>query len=418
MNTRIFWLLFIPILFIITDIYAFQAVKTAIQHLSTGARRFWTILYWCLSSIVYIGVVLFIFIGFDSVSSMVRNLSVTGTFGLFITKVLISIFLIVDDLIRLGKWIAFKFFHSEVSTKVVDTNIDRSEFLAKAGLIVATIPLVTMTHGIVSGAYDYRVRRQRIALKNLPYSFHGMTIAQISDIHSGSFFNKKAVTRGIEMILAEKPDMIFFTGDLVNNEASEMRDYQDIFSKLKAPMGVYSILGNHDYGDYKPWGSREAKNKNMQDLIATHKNMGWDLLINDNRIIKKGSDKIAILGIEHWGAKGNFPKYGKMKEAYKGTEDASVKLLLSHDPSHWKAQVIPQYQDIDITFSGHTHGFQFGIDTEHFKWSPVQYFYDEWAGLYKDNNQLLYVNRGFGFLGFPGRIGILPEITLFELVKA
>jgi predicted MPP superfamily phosphohydrolase len=212
--------------------------------------------------------------------------------------------------------------------------------------------------------------------------------------------------------------MIFFTGDLVNNEAGEMRDYQDIFSKIQAPMGVYSILGNHDYGDYKPWESKEAKVKNLQDLIATHKNMGWDILINENRIIKKGSDKIAILGIEHWGAKGNFPKYGKMAQAYKGTEDAPVKLLLSHDPSHWRAQVLKQYQDIDIMFAGHTHGFQFGIDTEHFKWSPVQYFYDEWAGLYKENDQHLYVNRGFGFLGFPGRIGILPEITIFELVKA
>jgi predicted MPP superfamily phosphohydrolase len=249
-------------------------------------------------------------------------------------------------------------------------------------------------------------------------SCRGIKIAQISDIHSGSFFNKKKVLAGVQMLLDEKPDLIFFTGDLVNNEATEMRDYADVFTKIKAPLGVYSILGNHDYGDYVPWPSREAKMKNLQDLIQTHKLMDWDILINENRILKSNGDKIAILGVENWGAKGNFPKYGKLKEAYKGTEDAPVKLLLSHDPSHWRAQVLNTYKDIDVTFSGHTHGFQFGIETETIKWSPVQYFYKEWAGLYSENDQHLYVNRGFGFLGFPGRIGILPEITIMELEKA
>jgi predicted MPP superfamily phosphohydrolase len=275
-----------------------------------------------------------------------------------------------------------------------------------------------MSYGILSGAHDYRVRRLKVALPNLPQAFDGIRIAQLSDIHSGSFFNKIAVQGGIDMLLAEKPDVIFFTGDLVNNTADEMKDYFDIFKQVKAPLGVYSVLGNHDYGDYVQWASPQAKQKNLQTLMQTHADMGWQLLMNENKILKQGSEQIAILGIENWGAKGHFPKHGKLAEAYRGTEEAPVKLLLSHDPSHWDAQVRPEFGDIDIMFAGHTHGMQFGIEIGSFKWSPVQYMYEQWAGLYTKDNQHLYVNRGYGYLGFPGRIGMLPEITIMELVKA
>ncbi|RZA00202.1 MAG: metallophosphoesterase, partial [Sphingobacteriaceae bacterium] len=225
----------------------------------------------------------------------------------------------------------------------------------------------------------------------------------------------KAVLGGVEMLLREKPDFIFFTGDLVNNQTNEMQGYQDIFSKVKAPLGVYSTLGNHDYGDYFTFSNERLKKKNFDDILVTHKNMGWDLLMNTHRRLKVDGEEIGIIGIENWGELSRFPKYGRMDLATKNTDDLPVKLLLSHDPSHWQAQVVPQYPQIDAMFSGHTHGMQFGVRTESFQWSPIQYVYKEWAGFYREGQQQLYVNVGYGFLGYSGRIGILPEITIFEL---
>jgi hypothetical protein len=211
--------------------------------------------------------------------------------------------------------------------------------------------------------------------------------------------------------------MIFFTGDLVNNEASEVKDFIDVFSKLKAPLGVFSVTGNHDYGDYKDWGTKEAKAQNFKDLIEAHRLLGFDLLMNDNRMIEQGGEKLSVIGIENWGA-GRWTKYGKLEEAYRGTEEAATKILLSHDPSHWDAQVRPNFKDIDLMLAGHTHGFQFGVEVGGFKWSPSQYAYKQWAGLYQEGEQYLYVNRGFGYLGYPGRVGMPPEITIIELKRA
>jgi predicted MPP superfamily phosphohydrolase len=219
------------------------------------------------------------------------------------------------------------------------------------------------------------------------------------------------------MLLKEKPDVIFFTGDLVNNQTSELKDYFDVFNKVKAPLGVFSVTGNHDYGDYHRWESANAKAQNFQDLIRAHKELGFDLLQNENRWLEADGERIAILGNENWGA-GRFAKYGKLDQAYKGTEEAPVKLLLSHDPSHWDAQVRQNYKDIDIMFAGHTHGFQFGVEVGGLKWSPSQYIYKQWAGLYREEDQYLYVNRGFGYLGYPGRVGIPPEITIVTLKRA
>jgi predicted MPP superfamily phosphohydrolase len=267
-----------------------------------------------------------------------------------------------------------------------------------------------------SGLYDYQLKHRVIYLQNLPKAFDGIKLAQISDIHSGSFFDKKAVLGGIEMLMNQRADLIFFTGDLVNIFSKEMYGYQDIFSKVKAPLGVFSIMGNHDYGDYIDWLSLAAKKKNLDDLIATHKNMGWDLLRNENRRLKVNGEEIGILGVENWGELSRFPKYGRMDLTVKNTGDLPVKLLLSHDPSHWRAQVLSEYPQIDMMFAGHTHGMQFGVQTDNFQWSPVQYIYKEWAGLYHEGPNQLYVNVGYGFLGgFVGRVGILPEITIFTL---
>jgi uncharacterized protein len=209
--------------------------------------------------------------------------------------------------------------------------------------------------------------------------------------------------------------MILFTGDLVNDRATEMTDYIDVFSKLNAPLGVYSTLGNHDYGDYVKWESHSAKQENLEQLKQVHKQMGWRLLMNEHVVLEKGNDRIALLGIENWSAKGNFGKYGKMEDAYPGSEQYPFKILMSHDPSHWDAEVTQKYGDIDLTLAGHTHGMQFGVELPGFRWSPVQYMYKRWAGLYESGDQKLYVNRGYGFIGYPGRVGILPEITVIEL---
>ena len=262
------------------------------------------------------------------------------------------------------------------------------------------------------------MRKVKLNFALLPASFKGLKIVQISDIHTGSFDNHAAVAHGVQRIMDQNPDIILFTGDLVNNHAFEVDDkYQEIYSRLKAPMGVYSTLGNHDYGDYVHWDTKQAKIDNLEKLKGIHASMGWRLMMNEHVVLERGTDKIALIGIENWSAKANFPKYGDMRKAYAGLKEKNIpfKILMSHDPSHWQAQVIPEYGDVDLTLSGHTHGMQFGVDTKWFKWSPVQYMYNEWAGLYTEGKQHLYVNRGFGFLGYPGRLGVMPEITVFEL---
>jgi uncharacterized protein len=344
----------------------------------------------------------------------VRNWIITGVFITYFSKLIGIIFLLIDDIQRLVRWVAGLF--QKKNEALPGEVITRSQFLTQAAVIASAVPLGAMVYGIVSGAHDYRVRKVLVKLPNLPKAFDGIRIAQLSDIHSGSFFNKTAVKGGVEMVLNEKPDLIFFTGDLVNNESAEVKDYIDVFNKLKAPLGVYSVTGNHDYGDYKSWETPAAKQQNFKDLIEAHRLLGFDLLMNENRTLQLNGDKVSILGIENWGA-GRFAKYGKLEQAHARTDEAAVKLLLSHDPSHWDAQVRPHYTDIDLAFAGHTHGFQFGVEIGGFKWSPSQYAYKQWAGLYTEGNQHLYVNRGFGYLGYPGRVGMPPEITIMELKR-
>jgi predicted MPP superfamily phosphohydrolase len=280
------------------------------------------------------------------------------------------------------------------------------------------IPFTAFIYGMARGAFNYKVHKVKVVLPNLPNEFNGLKILQISDIHSGSFVSTNPLEEAVKIINLQKADVVFFTGDLVNDRTTETDMVKEVLSKITAPMGVFSILGNHDYGDYVKWDSAEAKHKNLEDLKKVHSQLGWRLLMNEHVSLKRGDAEIAVLGIENWGGNLNFPKYGDMKKAHAGTEKYPVKLLLSHDPSHWSMQVREEYKDVDITFSGHTHGFQFGIEIPGFKWSPSQYVYKQWAGLYSKDNQHLYVNRGLGFLGYPGRLGISPEITVMELWNA
>lgn len=416
MKQRLMTLIIFVVLFLVIDYYVFQAVLTISKNWSPNWKNVFQYGFWIPTVLAIMALLWWTFGDPYKYSPGFRNWVLTGLFAVYFSKIFSVIFLFVDDIARGVKWVA-QFFQDGAKEKLPGETITRSEFLSKTALIAAAVPFGTMTYGIISGAHDYRIRRQVVKLPNLPKSFDGITIAHLSDIHSGSFFNKRAVRGGVDMVLAQKPDIIFFTGDLVNNEASEVNGYIDIFNKLQAPFGVHSITGNHDYGDYHRWPSAEAKRKNFRDLIEAHRLLGFNLLMNQNHTLELNGDKMSILGVENWGGRG-FTKYGKLDQAYKGTDDAAVKLLLSHDPSHWDAQVRPQYADIDLTFSGHTHGFQFGVELGGFKWSPSQYAYKQWAGLYQEGSQYLYVNRGFGYLGYPGRIGMPPEITILELKRA
>ena len=419
MSNRIIPLLIVSVLLLIIDWYIYRAIASIRKKKDKPVSKIFTYLWWGYSILLIAGVFASIFF---NLRLTLRAIILVAFFITFVTKSCFLIFLFIDDSRRGFIWLKRKVLPVKETRSVqdaVDTDkISRSEFLVKAGVAVAAIPFASLTWGITSGAYDYRIVRKKLILPNLPKAFDGITFAQISDIHSGSFYNKKAVLGGVEMLLAEKPEFVFFTGDLVNNKASELKEYQDIFAKVKAPLGVFSVLGNHDYGDYH-FGKEPspAKAKNLAEIIATQKIMGWDLLMNEHRRLKVDGEEIGILGVENWGS-GRFPKHGKFDLAVKDTDDLPVKLLLSHDPSSWRAQVLANYPQIDAVFSGHTHGMQFGVAAEHFQWSPVQYVYPEWAGLYKEGNRQLYVNVGYGFLGYPGRVGILPEITIFELKQA
>jgi uncharacterized protein len=408
----------ILLVFLFIDIYVFQGLKVLVHNFSPNLRRIIYVTYWIFTVVSITGFLMFNFGNPDKWSKLWRTFIFSFVIVNYFSKLFFVIFLLIDDLVRLVRWViqetGLLFEKKPLSG---GKPIPRSEFLLKAGMVIAAVPFFSMAYGIIFGAHDYRIRKVKLSFKNLPPSFDGMTIAQISDIHSGSFYNRSAVERGVEMLLKEKPDMVFFTGDLVNNLATEIDDYKDIFSRVKAPYGVYSTLGNHDYGEYVPWPSLEDKVANVQNVIKAHKDMGWDILMNEHRILERNGEKIAILGVENWGG-GRWPKYGKLDQAYKGTENIPVKLLLSHDPSHWDLQVRKDYKDINAMFAGHTHGFQFGIEIPGIKWSPSQYVYKQWAGLYKEDDQYLYVNRGFGFIGFPGRVGMPPEITIFELRRA
>ncbi len=412
-----FLLVFLFIAFI--EFYFFQAVKTFIQDFSQNKKSIILLATYFLMGIsLFIGLVS-LFYPPPQWNNVFRFIC-TVFLIILLCKLIGCTFLIVDDLIRLFRWFIALFKKSEITSPLgSNEGISRLKFFSQLAIAFTVIPAIGFIYGIVRGAYKYKIHKVNISFPNLPDEFIGFKIVQLSDIHCGSFMNADPLIKAFNLSLEQKPDVILFTGDLVNNEAAETKPYIEAFKMLKAPFGVFSCLGNHDYGDYKVWESSEAKKENLSNLKNIHAECGWRLLMNENVSIEKNGQKIALLGVENWGGNLKFPKYGKLDHAHLGTESYPFKILLSHDPSHWDYQVLKEskYNDIDLTLSGHTHGMQFGIEIPGFKWSPVQYIYKNWAGLYKKGSQYLYVNRGLGFLGYPGRLGIWPEITVIELQK-
>jgi len=401
----------------IAEYYSFIVVRTILRPLPSLWRTVFMGLYLTINILCWAGFFLIRSGVLSNIPNAIKTVYIALAIGLLVSKVLILIIMLGDDVRRSVLWIIERFKTPTIVTEETAKGISRSAFLTRTAMVLGAGVVVGFIHGI-GNRYKYQIKKVGIKFPNLPKAFSGLKIVQISDIHSGSFDNPDAVNKGVQMALDLKPDIIFFTGDLVNDRSTEMTAvYQKIFAQLKAPMGVYSILGNHDYGDYVQWDTPEAKSANLDLLKKIHADMGWKLMMNEHVVFENGEDKIAIVGIENWGAKAHFPKYGSMQKAYEGLPEKNIpfQILLSHDPSHWTAEVRPTYPNIDLTLSGHTHGMQFGIEIPWLKWSPVQYIYKQWAGLYTEGKQKLYVNRGFGFLGYQGRFGILPEITLIEL---
>jgi len=399
----------------LVDLYVFQAMKTVF----TGPKAVYVNYAYWLFDIVLMVIIIYVGVsgkmagGPPKGGSYIMGLAILS----LAPKIIVTPFLLIEDIVRLiqGGYVGIQKMRHAVGSE--DLHMwGRRKFVSQVALGVAAIPFIGTAWGMIKGKYDYRVHKVKIAFKDLPDTFHGFKITQLSDIHSGSLDDVAAVRRGIELANAQKSDIIVFTGDLVNNVATEMDPWIDHFSQLDAPHGKFSILGNHDYGDYLKWPTEEAKAKNLQDLKDVHGKIGFRLLLNESLHLEKDGEKIALIGVENWGKRG-FVKHGDLDKAIAPIEDSTFKILLSHDPSHWEAVTVPHEKKVHLTLAGHTHGMQFGIEIPGIKWSPVKYIYPQWAGLYPKEEQYIYVNRGFGFLGFPGRVGILPEITVIELVK-
>jgi predicted MPP superfamily phosphohydrolase len=415
MRNSIFWWVFIGFM-VLLDFYFFQALKTISQGANHRTRLIIFITYWVISGSAVILLITLPYLHFDQQNRLFRNTIFACIAGLFFAKLIACVFFLVDDVRRVIQWVAGKIFFSNTEGEALQSGetISRSVFLSWTGMLMGGGLFGSLVYGF-GNKYRYQLTRQQLQFNELPSSFKGLKIAHISDIHSGSFTDTHAVKRGIDKILAEKPDLILFTGDLVNNKYEEMDEYVEIFKEVKAPLGVFSILGNHDYGDYTQWDSEAEKKENLEKLKQVHSTLGWRLMLDENLEIEKNGEKISLIGVENISGKSRFKSYGNLPKAYAGVNQSNFKILMSHDPSHWDSEVRKSFPDIHLMLSGHTHGMQFGIEIPGFKWSPVQYVYKQWAGLYKEGVQHLYVNRGFGFIGYPGRVGILPEISIIEL---
>ncbi len=412
MSLRLF--IFVGILLLL-DIYTYWGVKTITNRLDSS--KYWRTGYLILILFTYIGLA-YLFLYFSKRplhAGVLKNLLIGFFFSFLVFKLLFSLFLAIDDLLRIVSYL-FKFITHFFTTQAPVVYPSRRKFIGQIGMGVAAIPFLSMLYGITKGKYNYKVKTLKIKFKNLPKSFNRFKVVHISDIHAGSFDSLEDVQRGISLINKQNADIICFTGDLVNNDSREIEPFIDSFKTLKSKHGAFSTLGNHDYGDYKKWPSTKAKEDNLNLLFKHHNTVGFRLLNNDSFHVTKGRDKIAIVGVENWG-KPPFPQRGNLDKSLEKVSDTDFKILLSHDPTHWDYKVLKHNTNIDLTLSGHTHGMQFGVEIPGFKWSPIKYFYPRWAGLYKQASQYLYVNRGFGFLGFPGRVGIWPEITVIELLS-
>ena len=402
------WIISI-LFFLIFQWYSYQAIKTF-----TSNR--WILFAYFLFVIMVVGNLIFYTLILDrSTANEPKLMYAIGFFlSLFVFQILVTIFLMGEDIFRIPQGIYAYF------SKIPDQNQflpQRRKLISQIAVGLAAIPFTSLLYGMFRGKYNFKVLTYELEYDDLPEAFEGFKITQISDIHSGSFDNAKKVQYGVDLVNAQGSDVVFFTGDLVNNKADEILPWIETFKKINAKHGVYSVLGNHDYGDYMRWESPEAKKKNMQALEKAQKQMGWDLLLNQSRFIEKDGQRIAIIGVENWGS--GFKQVGDLNKALTDVSEKDFKILMSHDPSHWEAEVLPHPFKIHLTLSGHTHGMQFGIEIPGWiKWSPVKWRYKQWAGVYQESDQRLNVNRGFGYLAYPGRVGIWPEVTVITLTKS
>lgn len=404
---RLFILL---VLLLVFDGYTFLAIRTLATNLQPPVRYTLYAVYWAVPLFLLVWILGSGAGWLDSWPKSVVTVVRTLFFILYLSKMLVAAVMLIDDLRRLLSLVVAQF------NGTADIKPGRSRFMAQLGLMLGAVPFFSLIYGMVRNPYRYRLFRETVRVPNLPEALRGLKIVQISDIHSGSFLHKEPVRNAVDLINAQEPDLVFFTGDLVNNKAEEAQLFVDVFDKINARYGAFSVLGNHDYGDYVRWGSTAEKTANMDLLKDTHRRIGWDLLLNEHRVIEVNGAKVAVIGVENYSTHPRFPKHGDLKRATTGLQTADLKLLLSHDPSHWEGEVTDTFKDIAITFSGHTHGMQFGVEIPGWiKWSPIKYVYKQWAGLYQRGQQYLYVNRGLGYLGYPGRVGILPEVTLIDL---
>lgn len=392
---------------ILIDLYFYQAVRQFLAPLDPRWRIGLSIIYWSGTAVAVAALVLGATM--EHWPPYARFYLMSVMMVLIAPKLLGLVVLLGEDVVRV---VVGSF--GKLTSSGEPFLADRRRFVASAAMVAAAVPFASMLYGMARTAFNFTVRKRTLHFANLPEAFDGLRLLQISDMHLGSFASTESIRRAFDLIMQQKADIIVFTGDMVNNKAEEAEPFRELLATLKAPLGVFSVLGNHDYGDYVPWESATAKRANLDRLKELQRGAGWDLLINEHRIIERNGQQIALLGVENWGAAMRFPKYGNLNRAADGTAQVPFKVLLSHDPSHWEAEVIPAFPHIDLTLSGHTHGFQFGIEIPGLKWSPVQYVYGQWAGLYRKGTQYIYVNRGLGFLGFMGRIGIAPEITVLE----
>ena len=405
---------FIIVVFLLIEIYAFQAFKTL-------SKNNWIIkIYTVINVIVFANFFIRLFniyyqnLDYSDIFYNYLSVPFALLFTLLCFKLIIISFLFFEDVVRVFES-TIKFFFSSSSDSFL---VQRREFLSKLAILVASIPIPFVIHGIFKGRYNYKVFNYELKFDDLPDDFDGYQITHISDIHSGSLDSLESVKYAVDLINKQKSNLILFTGDIVNNKADELIKWKTLFSKLEAIDGKYSVLGNHDYGDYVQWKSEKDKKLNFQLLLDIQKEMGFNLLLNQNTKIYINKSAISIIGVENWG-KGRFKKKGDIDKACLGLTNSDFKIVMSHDPSHWDKVLIDHDTHFHLTLSGHTHGMQFGIEIPGWiKWSPVKWAYKYWAGIYNKNKQFLNVNRGFGVLGFPGRVGVYPEISVIKLKKA
>ena len=409
MMTRL--LIFIGVLLSL-DVYLFFGLRSVFAK--SKFQLYVLLVYSVLAIISYIGVYVMIqyFQERTLNATLSRNLLIGLSFSFIIFKLLFFVFLVFDDVVRIINY-CFQLFSKFLGYTPEADFEERRKFIVKLGLGIASIPFAGMLYGITKGKYNYKVKNLTLNFPNLPKAFDGFKLVQISDIHSGSFDSISNVQHGVDLINQQNADVVMFTGDLVNGDSREVLPFIDVFKKIKPQ--VYSVLGNHDYSDYNKWDSKEAKKENADLMDVYHKEMNFHLLKNEHITLMKDNAKIAVVGVENWGK--GFKQKGDLDKALEGVEENAFKILLSHDPTHWDLKTVPHTTNIDLTLAGHTHGMQFGIDIPGFKWSPAKIRYARWSGLYQEAKQYLYVNKGFGFLGFPGRVGMWPEITVIELKR-